>query len=103
MAGASTLVPSLALMPATFFWEMRSSGGAGNNPTGSDPWALWQSTQVAWRLLLRSVFSVASGVWVETGNGCPTLGVADSANTLALGVMGEMFAPLWQAIQSCSF
>ncbi len=42
--------------------------------------------------------------WSKLGNGCPTLGAAYSANTLAYGAIGETFVPpLWQEMQSCSF
>ena len=84
--------------------EIRISGAGGNTPTGSDPCALWQSTQVAWRLLFSRALSVASCGFVEAGKGCPTFGVAYSANTFAYGAIGETFAPpLWQEMQSCSF
>src|ERR1019366_3234744 len=81
---------------------MRMSGGGGNMPTACEPCPMWQSTQVAWRLLLSRVFSAASCGLVDVGNGWPTLGVAYSENTFGAG--GETFdPPLWQAMQSCSF
>src|SRR6266568_6805947 len=102
MAGSSALVPSLALMPAMFFCEMRISGGGGNMPTAWEPCPLWQSTHVACRLLLSNVSSAASCGLVEFGNGWPIFGVAYAENTFGAG--GEMFEPpLWQAMQSCSF
>src|ERR1022692_4963672 len=81
---------------------MRTRGGGGNTPTGLDECPLWQSTQVAWRLLFSSTLSAASCGLVVAGNGCPILGAAYSAKTL--GGAGDInVPPLWQAMQSCSF
>ena len=38
--GRQHVIPSLALMPAMSFCEMRISGGGGNDATGSDPCAV---------------------------------------------------------------
>ena len=59
-ADASTLVPSVALMPLTFFCDTRITGAAGEPSTGCALCPLWQSTHVAWRLLFSSASSVAS-------------------------------------------
>ncbi len=83
-AGVSTVTPSVALMPATSFCETRISGGGGKTPTAWDPWPLWQSTQVAWRLLLSRALSAASCGLVELGNGCPIFGEAYSAKTFVV-------------------
>src|SRR5579863_3016575 len=90
-------------MPATFFCETRMSGAGGKTATGWEPCGLWQSTQVACRLLLSSVFSAASCGLAALGKGWPILGAAYSENTLANCTIGEMLEPLWQAMQSCSF
>ena len=104
MAGVSTLVPSLALMPATSFCEMRISGGGGKTPTGSDPCALWQSTQVAWRLLLSNMLSAASCGLVEAGKWMPDLGRGVLCKHIGVGRhRRDVRPPLWQAMQSCSF
>src|SRR5947209_8003911 len=101
-AGLSTLVPSLALMPIVFFCDTRISGAEGNASTGWEPCPLWQSTQVAWRLLLSSVSSAASCGLVEVGNGCPTRGDWYSTKTLVKGAMSTLVGPLWQEMQACS-
>src|SRR5579862_3781417 len=90
-------------MPAMFFWERRISGGTGNVRTCSEACALWQSTQVAWRLLLSNTPSAASWALVEEGIGWPTLGDAYSGAMLALRFIPEtLVEPLWQTRQSCS-
>src|SRR5271167_46451 len=94
------VMPSDALIPATPFCETRTAGGGGKVVTCCDPCPLWQSAQVACRLLLSSTSSVASWVLFPAGKGCPTL--ENSAKTL--GMAGVRFVPpLWQPTQSCSF
>src|SRR5258708_7191265 len=65
MAGVSTLVPSLGLMPIAFFCEARIRGADGKICTGCDPCGPRESTQVAWRAGLRRP---ASG-WGGMGTG----------------------------------
>src|SRR3954447_21124780 len=95
IAVGNTLVPSLALMPVTFFCETRMIGAAGEPSTGWALCPLWQSTQVAWRLFFRSASSVASCGLLEVGNGCPTLPPSYSPSTFWVVGMSTVVGALW--------
>src|ERR1035437_2705654 len=97
-AGFTMVVPS-ALTPAIPDCDTRIDGGSRfvNEATWNAEWALWQSTQVACRLLLRTTFcpirsSAASWLFVPCGKGWPTFpALVYSANTF--GAAGEILAP----------
>src|SRR5882762_2696302 len=98
-AGVRTVCPSDALIPTTEVCEGRIAGGAANDVTGSDPCGLWQSTQVACRLLLRTASSFRSWILVPDANGCPIF--ENSKKTF--GATGEKLKPpVWKARQACS-
>src|SRR5262249_31831810 len=99
-AGVRTVSPSPALIPTTEACEERSAGGEANVVTGVELCGLWQSTQVAWRLLLRTALSARSWTFVPVAKGwLPAF--ANSAKTF--GATGETLEPpLWQARQACS-
>ena len=56
-AGTTGVIPSLAEIPFTPVWDGRMSGGGVNVVTCCAPCGLWQSAQVAWRLLFRRIAS----------------------------------------------
>ena len=104
MAGVSTLVPSLALMPTTSFCERRISGGGGNTPDRFGP---VRTVAVNAGGVAIVVEQRALGGVVRIGRGgerMPDLGRGVLGKDVGVGAMGETLEPpLWQAMQSCSF
>src|SRR5215468_9755445 len=80
-AGFTGVVPSVSLTPSVLFCDGRGAGGSVNPAVCSDACGLWQSTQVACRLLFNSADSARSCKLFAEGAGCdPTF--ANSAYTL---------------------
>src|SRR5579875_478983 len=94
-----TVMPS-APTPTVPACDTRTRGGTLNEVTSCALCGLWQSTQVAWRLLLSTAASLASCWLLPLGKGWLIL--LYSAKTL--GAAGERFDPmLWQDVQADSF
>src|SRR2546422_593915 len=99
-AGLTAVMPSTALIPAVPFCDARIAGGLLNAVVCWDACGLWQSTQVACRLLLSSADSARSCRLLVEGTGCAPV-FANSPYTFK--VAGWVFEPAWHAMQSCSF
>src|SRR5450631_1890607 len=83
--GVSTVMPSNALIPCTPDCDARKVGGGPNTVTWLEACALWQSVQVAWRLLNSTAGSAASCPLFPEGSGCPVLVIS----VITLGAAGE--------------
>src|SRR6266568_331104 len=91
-------MPSDELTPETFVCDALISGASPNEVTCLEACGLWQSTHVAWRLLLSTTDSAASCelLVVPAGNGWPIFANSDDTS----GAAGERFdPPLWHVVQ----
>src|SRR5215472_6435395 len=91
-------MPSNALTPVANCCGGRIAGAALNVVSGLPAWALWQSTQVACRLLLSTGASAASCTFVPEGRGWLTF----TTSAMMFGAAGDKYVPpAWQVKQFC--